>query len=808
MQDQVTIETMSGQAIDLPQNFTIQLDLINSVFDTEVLRGSFSMPVQIPATPRNRVLFGFPEQPRSTSSVYKIDIRIRYGSMTLIGVLRLKDTTEKAFSSTVIAGVGTVAEALRTTKLTALDLKETIPPPVIDGRPYVKFNAGSIFDYPPSGTVVRLSTWRYDISSSIRQIVYYVEFNGTIADFIESLAAAINDRNPIQVWSPTKSYGTNALAYDTNGDCYEAAAPSVGKTLLPPDYSPTESYVVGDYVEMIGFGTYKCIANTMGVAPPNATYWLLEDYPYWILWAIAANVANTYATAPGTARVQDYDDPDEDYTVEALFTATTITLWDKTYGDPNYLDYLLCLQDTPLLFILDNYREVLPPGFTIPYDLNDYMLDKSQQQFPEVTHTFFPIYNPQAEDGITLLKHTNYYGGAGFATGSGTYKDFPAYLCQPQLYLFFILQKLFEHVDYVADFTAFDEPEYIEYKQLVVYNNKSMEGFLNAFIEYRQRATPITEIDLSQHVPDVTLGEFLNAIRSMLGWQIDFKLAERRVEVRPLRELLNPSQLLDLTDFCEPQAIINDNDTGGFELQFEQDATDKFVAEKVRSLDDLMIADPVQVFEDLPPFPLNPTEARLVIREGAYYHAVLDEPTDTYYWEYHSEALQNFTVDEGGTTLTTKAMPFTMFRGEDQFNASRLWTVPQFDQPLSLTGRGQNRQPFGIRLGFYRGLQRDSNNAVYPLATPDVWTYQGLQVGEKSLRWEGEYGIYEQLYKQWLQFLTSARIVKMQIRYEPYHLNSLNFGQVVRINGTRYVVFRIRVALPINKTAEVEMYRL
>jgi hypothetical protein len=622
------------------------------------------------------------------------------------------------------------------------------------------------------------------------------------------LAAAINTRRPIEVWSPTKNYAPFALAYASNGDLYEAQTHNLGKPLLPELFYLSNEYLLGRYVRDNDGYTYRCLANTQGVPLSNGIYWIQEDYPEWLLLTQAVNVRNLFL-AGTTPHWYKYDDPADDYSIEAVLNINEITLYDKQYGTPHEIDYYLTFNDDPLAFQWIEVQVSPPPlGFVKPYSVGAYMNSKATQAYPAVTHTFFPILNPDGSD-VFFWETTPYvnffaFGGRFFDEGQR------AYFCQPQLYLFFILERLFAFMGYAADFSAFDDIQYSEYKQLVVYNNNSMEGFLNSVIENRQRGTPISSIDLSRHVPDMTLGEFLNAIRVFLGLQIDFSLASRKAIITPLRELVTRVSAAteeDWTALCEPQAANSENEAQGFTLRFEPDESDKFVEEKVKSLDGMLLAAPVQVVADLPAFPQNPTEVRLVRAENVYYKAVLDEETDTYSWEYFSEPLQDFVQGDGQQSVSTVAMPLTMFRGLEE-NYGREWLVPAVKQPLSLTGLGKSRQLFGLRLVFYRGLHKDSLNNVYPLASSDVYNWQGQKIADKSLRWDGQEGLYRNLYVDWLQFLGGTRLSKRKVRLEAAHLSRLSFGQAVRVDGVRYLIYRVRVTLPINKLAEVELYKL
>jgi len=110
--------------------------------------------------------------------------------------------------------------------------------------------------------------------------------------------------------------------------------------------------------------------------------------------------------------------------------------------------------------------------------------------------------------------------------------------------------------------------------------------------------------------------------------------------------------------------------------------------------------------------------------------------------------------------------------------------------------------PSGTRLLFYRGIKTDSTgtNSV-PLGTPDVYDYFKNKIPEAnlSLRWEGEYGLYEKLWKPVIEdFILKTRQVEIQRIISPIQLRQLDFSEKYRARGIDYIYDEITI--PVSET--------
>jgi hypothetical protein len=134
----------------------------------------------------------------------------------------------------------------------------------------------------------------------------------------------------------------------------------------------------------------------------------------------------------------------------------------------------------------------------------------------------------------------------------------------------------------------------------------------------------------------------------------------------------------------------------------------------------------------------------------------------------------------GEEKIQPAADTLRMVREVDPLNTSREWLVPAAEQPgrSARTDFDQADKRCGhLRFLFHRGLQPDSNGALYPLATSGTVNFAGQSVGKYALEWDGQQGLYQQWHKPWLDFRANARTEERTM--------PLELGEFLALDPTR-----------------------
>ncbi len=119
-----SIQLPGGDFFDLPPRFNIEFELNNQVFssgDISALPGSFSFPVELPLTPRNKTLLNNPQMVNNVSSwpTYENVAVLLYGKLLFLGTLSIRSASEKRVRIAIVANP---MSRLKNTDITTLQL--------------------------------------------------------------------------------------------------------------------------------------------------------------------------------------------------------------------------------------------------------------------------------------------------------------------------------------------------------------------------------------------------------------------------------------------------------------------------------------------------------------------------------------------------------------------------------------------------------------------------------------------------------------------------------------------------------------
>jgi hypothetical protein len=109
------------------------------------------------------------------------------------------------------------------------------------------------------------------------------------------------------------------------------------------------------------------------------------------------------------------------------------------------------------------------------------------------------------------------------------------------------------------------------------------------------------------------------------------------------------------------------------------------------------------------------------------------------------------------------------------------------------------------RITIYRGMYPDFDGDDYPLASGLPWDASSNLIGAISLRWDGQYGMYETWWKGWHQMLRNGKNVTGLFRLTIADIVGFNFEDKVRIQNQDFFVKKMRISLTPRGLAPVEI---
>jgi hypothetical protein len=441
-------------------------------------------------------------------------------------------------------------------------------------------------------------------------------------------------------------------------------------------------------------------------------------------------------------------------------------------------------------------RALLEDDFYNILDVRDHVNETMDEIYPSVDYAFFPIKNPDAyESNSEYQGYINYYHDGSIAVNhdlTGDSLKFPICLFP---YMLYVLKKIFEEHDFTHHGSFLEGSEI---KRLVIYNNYLLDDFaLGDFsVNFNRWAR---QFNIQNHVPDISIGEFLKALKNFfsLGFFFDFK--KNDVEIIPLKEILQSKEYDDMTHMCEPNNDIEMREGDGFTIKYERDGNDELVAERLKSLTGYNLQAEVVSVADLPAASAaNVNDVRLVASINQYYksNATYSSSATVYEWEYYADNINDYVYGNGKQPIVSTISTLSTYNPEEiVILPDKNWLVPYVKQVCNSVPFNQSGNNFSFRILFYRGFYTDSLANLYPLGIPYNYNWNRSQIGNYSLGADGAFGMYENWNKELVEFLTNARPVTKKVRWTLPELLSLKMQRKKRILNKNYIIKKI--SLPI-----------
>jgi hypothetical protein len=778
-----------GTHLDLMPGTKIQLNLANSAFDEQVLRGSFSYSFTLPLTDKNRIFFGFPEQ-ISSNAGYVTDydgFKLKSGLVEFLCRLKVQSVGIESIKINLFTGTGLFSEFLKTRKLRDLDF------------------GTSTIDIPPlvNDIIVRIASFDTitfdELTLSVESAgVYwkhgYRDINGvTRQRALQKLCERINEpKRLVPIWNNSESY----IAYKSwvvkGLYIYQAVEDN---TNADPETPPGD-----EKWQQLGLASnFESIRNSQ-----TYDYWWFYDLP---------------------------DDP-KDYTVFPCLGHLVMSR-NRTLS-PGVL---------PLLnSIIDN------PGIDLIFPVLEFMYLNSLADPRTGDIKFFPVRNDSFSSDYPYVPVINRYKDGGFVNEAIMENDGIINPISPMLRVLFIFEKIFEILGIrINDENVFSN-DFL--KCLVAFSNFSAEKIL---APSKSNFFP-NVLKLNEFTPDVSISDFINGFRTMFFVGSWFDFFQKEIKFKPLKDVLvDFENAIDLTDLVSNFDDIFYENPDGYRLYFSHDSGDEIASSEIKILseEDITVLEPVANIAALPDDD-DVNVVRLVESEDKFYISSKNESGDLL-WNYFALNYQDFKIGNGSTVYTAKAAGLPNFIGSDGREAPLNYDLVTFNPVGPVTsgtyatnGSATKRAIYlvssnsfsdrtkwepmdpircllpyaGIegRSSYYRknsscelrfipyvGLQANPENNdpddTYPLACNDPYERLGqIYPGRGgSLKWEGEYGIYNQWGKEWLDFKANAKSASVSVIASETLLNKLKPWLLVKIRNHYFLWSEMKVSLPLGQ---------
>ncbi|WP_428663559.1 hypothetical protein [Runella sp.] len=307
----------------------------------------------------------------------------------------------------------------------------------------------------------------------------------------------------------------------------------------------------------------------------------------------------------------------------------------------------------------------------------------------------------------------------------------------PYVFMAYVLQQIMDYLGFGIESQWFFDPE-IQCR--VIYNTQALTSFTET-----TQANPVISVKIAEHVPDMTIAEYIKAIRKYYALNIDFDALRGTVSIIPFKTIEISNDYVDWREYQTLDPVRIGRPSGqGWKVKFEEDSADKLYKE------------------------LNP--------------------------------VTEFLIGDGEQTYSVPLATLPMVRQKNETTGA-LWTIPNSKQPGNLRGRfyakSENfsdtfppKNDIKLRLLAFRGMQPDLEGNVYPLITSEIYDTKGNKVGLLSDNPELTNSVYAQYMKPYLFFRDQSRQIQQTLLLPITALQGYKLSKKVGLMGENRVMMR------------------
>lgn len=354
-------------------------------------------------------------------------------------------------------------------------------------------------------------------------------------------------------------------------------------------------------------------------------------------------------------------------------------------------------------------------------------------------------------------------------------------IIMPQMYLLFILNKLFSENGYfLKDNFFITDPEY---SKLILFNIYNANGGIPDIDDKPGYDAEITNINYNFHIAHQTISSLITGLQNLLNVRFYFNHNTKSVKALDALEILNSTDFIDITDkiISGHQEEINEID--GFKLTQTVDDTDETSKnfEEIDSFIEKFYGGTVETINDLPSKYIG----------WKYYYIISEE--SFYIWD-------SITESWGATSSPFRFMFFKP--NQDLSIESGITSLLDISPQMVFTTSAIDYRDILIRLMFYKGYVEYASSGDYYPTAQNTYNNKSLQHYLSTL--------YLTRWKKYLDFILNARVVTFKAQFSAADISSFDLSKKYRIDGIDYLIKEIKTPIS-DRTIEpstIECYKV
>ncbi len=438
----------------------------------------------------------------------------------------------------------------------------------------------------------------------------------------------------------------------------------------------------------------------------------------------------------------------------------------------------------------------------------------------------FPIYNDEFSEFTPDPAYgLNHYRLNSFENGSFYHEPGKHYVVCPFAFINYLIKQIFTQYGFQIIENVFETDA--DLSDLVLYTTwdityqevtYSLQNVLLGIDQYGEEVWEEINVgvgvrvqdewNLADCMPDMLVSDFLLSLRNLfnLGISID---SSNRVRIVKRQDVVLQPSVQNITGLISGSPLIAYLDTAdGYKLTWDHDEQDQLFDTKWQDIENVLddLGDDVANSGELAALEPIPNEVRYVISLDKYFRYEFDQDNSYWKWAEYSIGFQNFLSGNRQEEFASKFSTLLMVTYQ-RLTGGPFIRCPWADQQGNASDASVNT-PFSPRLLFYRGLQLNSDGDAEPMGSNDNLDRTGNKLAGKSLclRWEGNYGLFAQLWEKYMHWYNTRKTVTYMVT-DP---TVLNFKQKYAIDGKHFLLKKRTINLTMNGIlpGECEFYQV
>lgn len=377
----------------------------------------------------------------------------------------------------------------------------------------------------------------------------------------------------------------------------------------------------------------------------------------------------------------------------------------------------------------------------------------------------------------------------------------------PFPYLKYVLDKIGEFIGWKFDGAILSDPDFLK---ITMWDCRAIDWAL--YIPARViilgggpiKAKTSVSFNLSDHLPDITISEFLLSLRNRFGWYYDVDRKGKIVHIREIQKINIHGTVKDFTASASPLIVKTmRTEKKIYSLKTSEDSGPT----KLSGLSD---QGNIQNRSNLPAAAESrDLQVYLVLTENNFYICQQNEDSGQYEWKIFDYNIRDV-VPEGATEeISTSALTTG-----NEYLSAYLDFIPRWDELGFWPGRTEENSSTTLLLLFYHGNRNNKAGVPFPYASSHIYDSRGQQVANWSLSFLGkkidgtDIGLYHRNFKAFLDTLSTSEEFEVTLHLKLVDYLKLTFDDIISVNNVRMYAAKFKSRLPYRQELTAECSRV